>query len=155
MPDNETEQVDLQLEQAIGFNLNRAAFVMREEIARRFSEAGYPLTAQDFGILYRLNRQDGLTQTVIAALMMRDKTTITRRLDTLVRKGFIERRPDQQDRRRFCIHLTDTGRHAVPALSELVAAFQQEVLNGISEADRRATFNTLKNIVNYVTRSRK
>jgi len=146
---------DFQLEQAIGFNINRAAFVMREEIALRFREAGYPLTAQDFGILYRLNRQDGLTQMVIASLMMRDKTTITRRLDALVRKGLIERRPDPEDRRCFRIHLTDHGREAVAVLSDKVAAFQQEVLADVPEADRLATFNTLKNIVNYVTRSRK
>lgn len=39
---------DFQLEQAIGLNVNRTAFLMTEEISRHFTHHDYPLSAQDF-----------------------------------------------------------------------------------------------------------
>ncbi len=139
--------IDFELEEAIGFNVNRAAFLMSEEIGRRFRAAGHPLGAQDFGLLHLLHREGTLEQSVVVARMLRDKTTITRRLDGLARKGLIERHPSPRDRRAVCVALTPAGRGAIEALIPIVATFQQEVLEGIPEADRKATLATLKQII--------
>jgi len=72
------------LDQTIGMNVNRVAFLMTEEIARRFAAHGFPISAQDFGILFHIHSQGAMTQIEIASKMMRDKTTITRRIDSLV-----------------------------------------------------------------------
>lgn len=137
---------DFQLEQAIGLNVNRTAFLMSEEIARRFSGQGQPLSAQDFGILFRLLKQGPMTQVEIAALMMRDKTTITRRIDGLVKKQLVERSPDSDDRRYFRIGLTATGDRALEAMIPLVRDFQQEVLGDIPDEEKAITIRTLKKI---------
>ncbi len=137
---------DFQLDQAIGMHLNRAAFLMTDEIARRFSDAGWPLSAQDFGIMFRLRSQGAMTQVEIAALMLRDKTTITRRIDGLVKKQLVERRPDPDDRRYFRIMLTPRGEKALDAMIPLVRDFQHEVLSDVPEADREATLRTLRHI---------
>lgn len=137
---------DFQLEQAIGLNVNRTAFLMTEEIARRFNKHGYPLVAQDFGILYRLSKQGAMTQVEIASLMMRDKTTITRRLDGLVKKQLVERSPDPDDRRYFRVGLTDEGNQALEVLIPLVRDFQQEVLSDIPDEEKAITIKTLKHI---------
>jgi len=137
---------DFQLEQAIGLNVNRTAFLMTEEIARRFNAHEYPLTAQDFGILFRLLKQESMTQVEIAALMMRDKTTITRRIDGLVKKGLVERNPDPEDRRYFRISLTADGNTALQVMIPLVRDFQQEVLSDIPDEEKAITIRTLKHI---------
>jgi len=137
---------DFQLDQAIGMHVNRTAFLMTEEIARRFSSQGYLLSAQDFGILFRLSQQGSMTQVEIAAAMMRDKTTITRRIDGLVKKHLVERSPDPDDRRYFRIGLTDQGTEALEVLISLVSKFQRELLSDISDADKSATIKTLKHI---------
>ena len=139
-----------QLDQAIGFHVNRVAFLMSEEIARRFATAGYPLSAQDFGILYRLGKQGPMTQVELATAMLRDKTTITRRLDGLVNKQLIERRPHPKDRRCCLIMLTEQGETALAQTQEIVHAFQQEVLRGTSEADQRITIRTLQRIAAHL-----
>ncbi len=137
---------DFQLEQAIGLNVNRTAFLMAEEIARRFSNHGYPLSAQDFGIIFRLFKQGSMTQVEIAALMMRDKTTITRRIDGLVKKQLVERNPDPNDRRCFRIELTEAGHRALEVMIPLVRDFQQEVLSDIPDEEKAITIKTLKHI---------
>lgn len=147
------DQADqFELERAIGFYVNRTAYVMSEAVARRFQEHGFKLSAQDFGILFRLWKQDGLSQVQIASLMMRDKTTITRRLDALVKKGLIERRADVNDRRLFRIHLTQEGMLATERLMAVVDAFQKEVLTDIPDEHKEITINTLKKITAWVTR---
>jgi len=137
---------DFQLEQAIGLNVNRTAFLMTEEIARRFSAHAYPLSAQDFGILFRLFKQGPMTQVEIASLMMRDKTTITRRIDGLAKKRLVERNPDPDDRRYFRIGLTDDGNRALQVMIPLVRDFQQEVLSDIPDEEKAVTIKTLKHI---------
>lgn len=141
-----------ELERAIGFYVNRTAYVMSEEVASRFQEHGFKLSAQDFGILFRLWKQDGLSQVQIASLMMRDKTTITRRLDSLVKKGLIERRSDANDRRLFRIHLTQEGMLASERLMVVVDEFQKEVLADIPDDHKEITISTLKKITELVTR---
>ena len=138
--------LDFQLEQAIGLNVNRTAFLMTEEIARRFAAHGFPLTAQDFGILFRLMKQEPITQVEIASLMMRDKTTITRRIDALVKKGFVARNADPADRRCFRIGLTGEGEQALETLISLVRDFQAEVLSDIPDEEKAVTIRTLKHI---------
>jgi MarR family transcriptional regulator for hemolysin len=140
--------LDFQLEQAIGMNVNRTAFLMTEEIARRFAAHGYPLSAQDFGILFRLFKQGPMTQVEIASLMMRDKTTITRRIDGLVKKQLVKRNPDPDDRRYFRVKLTAPGHRALEVMIPLVRNFQQEVLSDIPDEEKAITIKTLKYISN-------
>lgn len=135
---------DFQLEQAIGLNVNRTAFLMAEEISRRFSNNGYQLSAQDFGILFRLLKQGAMTQVEIGVLMMRDKTTITRRIDGLVKKQLVERNPNPDDRRYFRIALTAEGHRALEVMIPLVRDFQQEVLSDIPDEEKATTIRTLK-----------
>ena len=141
---------NFELESAFGFFVNRAAYVMSEEASNRFKLYGYNLTTQDFGILFRLQKQDGLSQIQIAELMMRDKTTITRRLDGLVNKGLIERRVDSQDRRKFCIHLTALGVEAVVDLSVIVDGFQKELLADVPDEEKAITIKVLKQVTEKI-----
>jgi len=140
-----------QLEHAFGFNVNRTAFLMTEEIARRFKVAGYPMAAQDFGILYQLEQKVSMTQVEIASTLMRDKTTVTRRIDGLVKKGVLARKSDPSDRRYFHIELTDDGKRALKAMIPLVRDFQIEVLSDIPEEQRSIAIKVLQAVTEKLT----
>ncbi len=137
---------DFQLDQAIGMQVNRAAFLMTEEISRRFVNKGYALSAQDFGILFRLSRQGAMSQVDIAAVMMRDKTTITRRIDGLVKKGLVVRTLNANDRRSYAVGLTKEGEQALAILIPQVSDFQQELLQDVDEEEQQITLKTLQHI---------
>ncbi len=145
---------DFELEQAIGLNVNRTAFLMTEEIAKRFAQLGYAMSAQDFGILLRLSKYGSMTQNAIAGLLMRDKTTITRRIDGLVKKDLVKRTPDTKDKRYFQVSLTEKGEQALEATIPLVRDFQEEVLSDISDKDKAITIQTLKYIADKLIKAR-
>ena len=142
------QPTDFVLQNALGFNLNRSAFLMTEEIARRFKHTGYPISAQDFGILYQLHQQKELSQSDIIKLTLRDKTTITRRIDKLVKQGLVERLVYEQDRRSVYLQLSAQGKKTLPKLISQVQEFQREVMNDIPEQDIQTTLKTLQTIIN-------
>jgi len=141
---------NFKLEQAIGFHVNRTAFLMTEEIGRRISNLGYEVSTQDFAILFRLLKKGPMTQVEIAKLLMRDKTTITRRIDSLVKKQYVQRTPSPDDRRFFLIELTETAHKALQVLIPLIANFQQEVVGAVPDEDKAMTIKTLQHISNLL-----
>jgi len=135
------------LEQAFGFHVNRVSYLMTEEIEKRFEKAGLPIVAQDFAILFRLFSGGALSQADIVSLMMRDKTTVTRRLDGLVKKGLITRSPNAEDRRRFDICITQQGRDVLDVAFPMARDFQKELVKDIPQQDKEVTVQVLRKIM--------
>ncbi len=139
-----------ELEQALAFNLNRTASLMADAVSAAFSANSHPISAQDFGILYRLSMKGATAQAEITEAMMRDKTTVTRRLDSLVKKRLIERIPDTKDRRRFRIALTPRGEATLAATVPLLRDLQHKVQSGLSEEEKAIALYCLRHIGNQL-----
>jgi len=87
-----------------------------------------------------------MTQVEIATLLMRDKTTITRRIDNLVKKKYVQRSSNPKDRRVFLIELMPMAYQALEELVPLIANFQEEVLLPVSDENKAITIKTLQQI---------
>ena len=144
------EKNGFELEQALAFNLNRTASLMADAVSAAFSANNHRISAQDFGILYRLSMKGATAQAEITQAMMRDKATVTRRLDSLVKKGLIERIPDANDRRRFRIALTQQGEETLAATLPLLRDLQHKVQSGLSEEEKAMTLYCLQHIGNQL-----
>jgi DNA-binding MarR family transcriptional regulator len=71
---------------------------------------------------------------------------VGRVLDRLAAAGFVERRADPNDRRRWCLHLT-TRAHAVTDDMEVLASeLRQEALAGVEQSDFEAFERVLAQI---------
>jgi len=64
------------------------------------------LSVIEWYVLRALYETDGQHASSLASAVGRAATSFTPNLDKLVQKGFIERRPDANDRRAVCIYLT-------------------------------------------------
>ncbi|MFN4150718.1 MAG: MarR family winged helix-turn-helix transcriptional regulator [Candidatus Sericytochromatia bacterium] len=138
------------LKKMMGFYVNRTAFLMSEGIANKFNNNGSDITAQDFGILNLLYKNNGQTSSFIAKEMLRDKTTITRRIDLLVKKGFLFREVDKEDKRVIRIYLTDKAKEKQSDLISNILDFHNDVLSGVSEEDLEVTIKTLEKIISNI-----
>jgi DNA-binding MarR family transcriptional regulator len=77
-----------------------------------------------------------LSPTVIAERLIVTTASVTSVLDTLERRGLVERRPHPSDRRRVLVAITDDGIALVNLfLPEMIAA-QTAMFAGLSEAQR-------------------
>ena len=59
--------------------------------------------------LVEIGRAEALTLKELASIIMLDASTTSRTVDSLVKKGLVNRTPSESDRRSINITLTDTG----------------------------------------------
>ena len=78
-----------------------------------------------------------LSPTVIAERLIVTTASVTSLLDTLERRGLVEREPDPDDRRRLLIMITQEGRAIVDQFLPEVVALQTAALATLTEAERR------------------
>jgi DNA-binding MarR family transcriptional regulator len=78
-----------------------------------------------------------LSPTEIARRLIVTTASITSLLDTLQRRGLVERQPDPADRRRLLISITPAAQDLVRRYVPEVVALQVRIMQDIPEEDRR------------------
>jgi MarR family transcriptional regulator, transcriptional regulator for hemolysin len=117
-------------------SLDRDPLVVLSDLARLMRTRAdalaraHGMTRAQWMILVRLERQPGVSQNELAALVEVEPITVGRLIDRLQGRGFVERRPDASDRRIWRLHLTAT---AAPMLKEIAKVRAQ--LNSVLVAD--------------------
>ena len=96
--------------------------------------------------MQELEKEDGLSQYEIAARTFKDAPTVTRIIDLLCDKNLLERLPDPEDRRKFKIYLTDSGKSKIVEILPMVESFRAEAWDGLSDVE----INQLRNILNTI-----
>lgn len=134
------------IEQALGFVVNRTAIIMRQRLTARFRSAGYEMSTEEFVILARLWAEDGMFQSDVVEQTLKDKTRVTRLLGGMIMRNWIEKRTDERDRRNFRIYLTEEGRSLRPILLPLVVSVITAGSATISREELDTTVRTLRKI---------
>lgn len=113
---------------------------------KKFREQDINLSKEQWIVLKYLNQQDGLTQNDLAFITHRDKTSMTRLINNMEKKGYIRREICEQDRRINHIYIKKSGRdilyQTVPIMTELIRAVQA----GLSKEIIENTIGTLKKV---------
>jgi DNA-binding MarR family transcriptional regulator len=84
-----------------------------------------------------------LSPTEIAERLIVTTASVTSLLDTLERRGLVERRPDPTDRRKLLIVITPDGKAVVDQFLPEVVALQTAALATLTEAERRQLIELL------------
>lgn len=114
------------------FQLSDIARTMRTYIDQRAREHG--MTRAQWGVLLRLERQEGMTQAEMAESLEVQPISLVRLIDRLCLHGLVERRPHPRDRRANRLYLTEKGRTTFADLVPLGREVASEILSGLDEA---------------------
>jgi DNA-binding MarR family transcriptional regulator len=136
----------LVLDESIGFIVFRAHQAMRQEMYRRFAALNLEMTPEQWVVLMRLWERDGRTQNELGDSTLRDKHTISRMIDGMETRGWLERRPDPADGRSRLVFLTRQGAALEARLVPLARELIGELLRGISAHDLEVTLRTLRRV---------
>lgn len=119
------------------FNLlaGRVPLLLNRFISQQFKKAGIELTREQWSVLAVLWKNDGCSQQVIADETSRDKPSVTRLIDNLVKEGYVERRNDPDDRRLNLIFLTNKGKNIEPSVLESVNETIEIATKGLTEEE--------------------
>ena len=139
---------EFNLENTLGYLINRCAILLKQELTHRFKQAGYEITPEEWAILNRLWEQDGMSQNELAERTVKDKTTITRFLVQMEKKGLIARSASKIDGRSKNVNLTSKGQELKPVLINITKGLLSEAAVGVSDQNLQITFTTLGTIEN-------
>jgi DNA-binding MarR family transcriptional regulator len=121
----------------IGFNLRMAQETSFEAFSRRSQEIGE--SPGRFATLTLIHRNPGISQTELSQASGRDKSSLTPVVEDLVRRGLVERRRVDSDRRTYRLNLTAEGKKVLASMMRC-ARRHERALDGIIGARDRARF---------------
>ena len=101
--------------------------------------AAHDVSMWGYGVLSALDQSPVRTQAALADSIGADKTRIIPTLDELQQKGYIERRPDPDDRRVRLLEITPSGREVKNAIRLDIQRGEERWLSELT-AQERAVF---------------
>lgn len=122
--------------------LSRIARLAKEHArirAAAFAEHG--LDPWEFDVLAALRRAGDpyeLTPGQLVAETLVTSGTMTTRVDRLIERGLVRRRPDPRDRRGVLVQLTGPGRDLVDGAMSTLLDHEHSLIGALSDSDRAA-----------------
>ena len=105
----------------LGVLASRLLFSLQEELFAKLAAAGYDDLHPRHGAVLAYLDEDGIRATELAQLSGRHKQIIGRMIDELEELGYVERRPDPEDRRAKLIFPTERGLDQVRLADQIIA----------------------------------
>lgn len=96
------------------------------------------LTPPDAGILRLLHIAAGLSQQELAGRLGIHPSRLVAILDGLEKQGFVERKPNPDDRRLYSLHLTKEGNKALEQIGKIAREHQDALLSALNKEEREA-----------------
>lgn len=131
-------------DQNLGFVIHDLARLLRRNFDRRAKALG--LTRTQWLLLAHLRRQDGMRQADLANLLEVQPISLSRLVDRMVKKGWVERRSNPDDRRANQIFLTEQVRPMLSRLRDLGRKTREEAFAEIPQAELDLCLKTLQRI---------
>lgn len=109
--------------------------------------AGAELRKQHYGILASLADRGPASQAPLAGRLGLDRSDLVTLLDDLEALRYVVRTPDPHDGRRKVVQITPSGRTVLEKLDELVYAADDELLAGLTAAERVTLARLLERVL--------
>ncbi len=111
-----------------------------QKLSRYYNQqlAGFDLSVPKALLLLEISPEGGENPKTLAAKLDLESSSMTGLLDRLEKKGFIERRPDPNDRRSILIFLTQSGITARENIKALVEKLDRKVQEALTADDVKA-----------------
>ena len=139
------------LEESLGYVMGRAARSLGTRLNRNFTQDGYDVTCEQWGVLVNLSHNNGQTQKELAGVSCKDKTSITRLIDGMEKRDLVVRIPDKKDGRQKLIYLTNKGKELQRKLLYLVKKTLEEGQSGIPATNLRICKDVLRRVAKNLT----
>jgi Transcriptional regulators len=132
------------LETWIGFNLRMAQEATFQAFSRLSQEIGE--SPGRFATLTLIARNPGISQTALSHAAGRDKSSLTPVVEGLVRRGLVERRRMDNDRRTYRLSVTAEGKKTLSLLTRCARRHERNLDRIIGLRDRKRFLALLKKI---------
>ncbi len=127
------------------FQLRKAARVVTQLYDSYMHQAG--VTPAQFSLLMIAWQQGPLTPSELAAMAVLDKTTLSRNLRPLQKRGLLQATPSRADRRAKTISITGAGIETLRQVAPRWKAVQDKMISSLGEAGFARLMSSLDEVI--------
>lgn len=106
----------------------------------------YELSYGQWYVLLIVNNNEMVSQKQLQQIMEIESATVTRVIDSLIRKGWLIREEKSEDRRIKVLKFTEDGKQRWSKLPDLISAGKTIMYEGLDEAEIGTTLEVLRKI---------
>lgn len=128
----------------LGLLIADVARMQRTVFDRRVRRLGF--TRSQWLVLRRLGLQPGASQSELADLLEVEKASAGRLIDRLEVNGWVERRPDESDRRINRIYMTKRGQSVHDTIGPIAEGMMEDELSCLTKTERKQLTNLMMNV---------
>ncbi|MDX1593223.1 MAG: MarR family transcriptional regulator [Gammaproteobacteria bacterium] len=128
----------------VGYQVRQAQIAIFRDFTASLADEG--MTPTLFGSLVLIEANPGLRQADLARALQLDRSTVVTVIDTLEKRGLVERRRALDDRRSNAVSLTGAGQKLLDTLKPRVTDHETRLLDGLDPAERDALVAALAKI---------
>jgi DNA-binding MarR family transcriptional regulator len=140
-------------ESGLGILAARLLFAVQDELYARLEEAGYgDLTRLHGAVIAHLD-EEGTRATELARRSGRHKQIIGRIVDELEELGYVDRRPEQRDRRAKLVVPTERGREVMRVSDQIILDLERRHAAALGQKEYDAFKQALRAVVDSLTAS--
>lgn len=130
--------------------LSRAERGYTKLLNRAFIKAGYDLSREQYELLRVLWVEDHVNQQTISLRLQKDKYNVTKLLNTLTKRGFVERKICQEDKRNNFVVLTDKGVQVQQTLNKIEEQIHLDLTFAIASEEIKSGVWVLKKLTDMM-----
>jgi DNA-binding MarR family transcriptional regulator len=101
---------EFNVEDTVGYLVTVVALKIKRKINQILKEGDFEVSPEQFFVLASLHWHGSMSLTQLAKKTYKDNANITRMIDLMEKKGFVERRQDEEDKRAVKLVLTKSGK---------------------------------------------
>lgn len=132
---------EINFERSLGFLIHDVARLMRLAFDRMVRDDG--LTRAQWMVMGHLVREDGQTQTSLAANIDMEKAPTGRLIERLEQGGWVVRRQDLADKRANRVYKTSKVDPLISVMQEVTAELYKTALNGLEDSAQQRLIDDL------------
>ena len=134
------------LSKEIAVEINLTGCRLKHFMAAMLKQNNVDLTPEQFLLIDLLWNNGPMSQQQLADQMQKDKNSVTKLVDAIERKGFVQRSQNPQDRRSNTIILTEKAQNLKFGAKEVGISSLNKMLEGIEEEELHNFLGTLRKL---------
>ncbi|MGH1542708.1 MAG: MarR family winged helix-turn-helix transcriptional regulator [Arenicella sp.] len=124
-----------QLESSYAYQAYLLARSLRKDFFAICKRADLSLFPEQWFSLYFIVNNPGQSQSELAALAFEDRPSLSRTLQSMIKKGLVAQRKDENDRRSTRYVATEQGEQIYDSMVQAMKQERKRVYGGLSEQD--------------------
>jgi DNA-binding MarR family transcriptional regulator len=129
------------------YSIEQAIKEYRKVSQKNVSKIVKDITIDQCLVLMILNKDAKISQNELANLIFKDNASITRMIELMVKKEYLNRTIHSKDRRKFNLGITEKGKKTLELIQPIIKINRETALNGLSLEEINFLDKTLNKII--------